>query len=134
MVPLAEVGVAGGVGRNTGNSFCDPAGTYVDCAITSINLPNAARVLVIGMVHASPQSGSDGGHGACKLVTNAGDVNGTRIDFYLDSHFDEDAAGLTGVTGVLGAGSHDFAVDCAEITGGLNYGQVGITAVALSPY
>jgi hypothetical protein len=134
IVPTAQVGIIGGVGRHTGDAFCNPEGPYIDCAITSINLPTTARVLVIGQVAAGAESGSDGGHADCKLVTNTGDVGGTRIDFFLESHSDRDATGFTGVTGVLAPGAHDFAVDCEEATGGVDFGQVGITAVALSPY
>jgi hypothetical protein len=134
VVPFAQVGIVGGVGRHTGGAYCNPEGPYIDCAITSINLPTSARVLVIGQVGVGLESGELDGHGDCKLVTNTGDVSGTRLDFWLNSHPEVDTAGLTGVTDVLGAGSHDFAVDCEDHTGGVNYGQVGITAVALSPY
>ena len=89
---------------------------------------------MIGQVASGLESGVTTGHGDCKLVTNTGDVSGTRLDFFLNSHPDQDASGLTGVTGVLGAGSHDFAVDCEDATGGMEFGQVGITAVALSPF
>jgi hypothetical protein len=133
-VPSAQVGFLGGLGRHTGVSFCNPEGAYIDCAITSINLPRGARVLVIGQVAAGLESGVTTGHGDCKLVTNTGDVAGTRLDFFLNSHPDRDGAGLTGVTDELGAGPHDFAVDCEDHTGGVDYGQIGITAVALSPF
>jgi hypothetical protein len=131
-VPNATVGELGGLGRFTGNGSCNPSSNaYLDCAITTINLPAATSVLLIGHVTAGAD-GADPWTGNCKLVTNSGDVPATGQYFYGSGDVEE-AGALVGITGALAAGSHDFAVDC-EQDNGIKYAGVGIVAIAISPY
>jgi hypothetical protein len=37
------------------------------------------------------------------------------------------------ITGTLGPGSVDFGIDCDQLSGDIQYGNVSITAVAISP-
>lgn len=131
-VPSAKIG---GFGRWTGGGSCDPEDlNYVDCAIVTLNLPQPARVLLIGQVSAGREIDADIGVGNCELVSNAGRIvpnSQTRVNTH---EFFENVA-LTAVTGVQAAGSHDYAVDCnqSEQIGAIDYVYAGISAVALSP-
>ena len=72
--------------------------------------------------------------GVCELVSNAGRiVPNSQVEVDTDE-FAQSVA-LTAVTGVQTAGSHDYAVDCnqTEGIGAIEYRDVGISAVALSP-
>ena len=129
-VPTAKIG---GFGRYAEGGTCNPSSNaYLDCKITTINLPYQAKVLLIGHVNAYPNSGDDVG-GFCKLVTNDGDVAGAYTYFAVPGNDFGDVGAIVGITGVLGVGSHDFAVDCNQYTGDIAYSYVGITAVAISP-
>jgi hypothetical protein len=128
-VPSAQIG---GLGRH-GIGSCDPTSpTYFDCAITTINLPTPAKVLVIGQASAYRNSGNSFGDGTCNLVTNTGTVDGTTVDFQVLADGAVPGA-AAGITGVLAAGSHDFAIDCNETGGGIYYWHAAITALAISP-
>jgi hypothetical protein len=131
-VPSARIG---GLGRWAGGGSCDPENeNYVDCAIVTLNLPQPARVLLIGQGTASREIDSDVGLGVCELVSNAGRiVPNSKVDVDTDE-FAQSVA-LTAVTGVQTAGSHDYAVDCNQIEGlgAIEYFDVGISAVAISP-
>jgi hypothetical protein len=132
-VPTALQARIGGFGDHAGNGSCNPSSSgYLDCVIVSLTLPASAKVLLIGQVDAEGDEGSSTGAGYCKLVTNAGDLPGTQSYFYISNSVPINS-GLTGITGVLSAGSHDFAVDCDQTSGGLNYFDVGLSAVQLSP-
>jgi hypothetical protein len=126
-VPLAKIG---GLGRFIGGQPCNPGANVIDCAITTINLPTASRVLLIGQANGYSENGNDYS-AECTLVTNTGDVAGTRQDWAGSSGSIEPGA-MVGITGVLPAGSHDFAVDCYDF-GNTAFQEVGITAVAISP-
>jgi hypothetical protein len=131
---LGEVPVAslGGYGRSTGGVNCAPSGTaYVDCVIVTLNLPSAARVVLTGQGVA--QGNGDDAAGDCKLVTQFGDVAGTQEDLFVHNYPDADGFALSGVTGVVGPGSVDFGVDCNNILRGMEYFEVGLTALAISP-
>jgi hypothetical protein len=129
-VPGAQIG---GFGRHSGGGTCNPSSnSFLDCAITTVNLPSPARVLVLGQATSLIASGTRAG-GTCKLVTNSGDVAGTLATLYADSADATDSTGLVGITGVLGAGSHDFAVDCNQTSLDIEFQNVGVAAVAISP-
>jgi hypothetical protein len=122
----------GGFGRHNGGGFCNPNSTaFVDCSITSINLPIPAKVLLLGNIASTSDAGN--ANGTCKLVTNTGDVaNATTHPAIYEAH-ESDTLGITGITGVLAAGSHDFAIDCNETDPDIRYLDQQITAVAISP-
>ena len=134
---VANVAKVGGLGRWTGGGSCDPESeNYVDCAIVTLNLPQPARVLLNGEVSAWSEANAKSRAGDCELVSDAGRiVPNSKIEMWAFEETGMQSAGLTAVTGVQTAGSHDYAVDCnqgAEF-GAIQYFNVGITAVAISP-
>jgi hypothetical protein len=129
---LGEVARAqiGGFGRYSGVSLCDPAGsTDVDCVILTVNLPQQSKVLLIGSVEAAAD-GSDS-IGGCVLATQFGDVPSTAFH-YIVNNGEEVGGSLVGITGQLGPGSVDFAVDCNNETSDMDY-VVSLAAVQISP-
>src|SRR5436305_1331477 len=130
---LGEVTLAkmGGYGRWTGAQSCNPGANVIDCAITTINLPVAAKVLLIGQATAYAETDNPF-NADCILVTNSGNLDATRQDYSGLGDNDSDSGGMVGITGVLAAGSHDFAADCYDF-GNTAFEDVGITAVAISP-
>jgi hypothetical protein len=137
---LAEVPSAriGGLGRWTGGRSCDPESeNYVDCVIVTLNLPAPARVLLIGQGSAVTEPDANSMGGDCELVSEVGRiVPNSRIEiFAFDFSVGAKNFGLTAVTGVFPAGSHDFAVDCNQEAefGAIEYFDMGISAVAISP-
>jgi hypothetical protein len=133
---LAEVPSAriGGLGRWTGGRSCDPESeNYVDCVIVTLNLPAPARVLLIGEVWAQREADANSGDGECELVSEVGRiVPNSKVVIVTDDL--GESVGLTAVTGVFPAGSHDFAVDCNQGgLGAIEYRNVSISAVAISP-
>jgi len=128
-VPMAQIG---GFGRSAGGGSCNPGGlSYLDCVITTLNLPRAANVLLIGQATAGLDGASSSANGFCKLVTNTGDVPLTRRVIETDG---APASGsMVAITGQLGIGLHDFGVDCNQNSGGVDYFDVQLAAVAISP-
>jgi hypothetical protein len=125
-VPLAKIG---GLGRSTSTgATCSPSGTgFEDCLILTVSLPSASRILLIGQGVAGEAGGANG---YCKLVTQFGDV-GPAED--LATGQNTDSFSLSAVTGVLGPGSVDVAIDCNNEVGGMFYINLGLTALAISP-
>lgn len=122
----------GGLGRYNGGGSCNPISTsFLDCSIQSIILPTSARVLLLGNISATSTAG--GANGTCKLVTNTGDVADTATHPAIYGAHESDHLGIAGITGVLAAGTHDFAIDCNETDPDILYTDAGITAVAISP-
>jgi hypothetical protein len=134
-VPSARIG---GLGRWTGGGSCDPESeNYVDCVIVTLNLPSPARVLLIGQGSADIEADANSMGGVCELVSEVGRIvpnSLIEIDAF-DFSVGTKNFGLTAVTGVFPAGSHDFAVDCNqnEEFGAIQYFDMGISAVAISP-
>jgi len=130
----AEVAEIGGLGRYTGDASCTPPGvTYEDCAIVTFTLPRTANVLLIGHVMAEDNTDYEA-YGNCKLATEGGDVANTVSSFDVPSGAADNGT-LAGFTGNLGAGSHDFGIDCNRTSGiTLNYNRASITALAISSY
>jgi hypothetical protein len=132
-VPAAKIG---GLGRWTGGGTCDPESeNYVDCAIVTLNLPQPARVLLNGEVSAWTEANASSRAGDCELVSDAGRiVPNSKKEIWSFDENGMQTAGLTAVTPVQTAGSHDYAVDCNQSAefGAIEYFDVGISAVALS--
>jgi hypothetical protein len=115
-VPLAQVG---GFGRDRYGGSCYPNGAaYVDCVVMRVNLPTRSPVLLIGATEAAPQNGD--AKGACKLVTQFGDVPYTAVDYHLHGG-DAVSGSLVGITGLLGPGPVDFGIDCNKFSGTMEY-------------
>ena len=115
-VPLAQVG---GFGRDRYGGSCYPNGAaYVDCVVLTVNLPTRSPVLLIGATEAFPQNGA--ATGACKLVTQFGDVPNTAADYHLPAGAIVPGS-LVGITGLLGPGPVDFGIDCNKFSGTMEY-------------
>jgi hypothetical protein len=126
-VPSAEVG---GFGRYGSVSHCDPQyPSFIDCLVLTVNLPTQSRVLLTG----SASGGASGdSFGTCKLATQFGDVPNTRVDWDLPDGA-QTPGSLVGITGPLGPGPVDFAIDCNQLGGNMGYDDVNLAAVAISP-
>ena len=117
----------GGYGRSFSGTGCDPnSTTYIDCGFTTLNLPSATRVLLIGATRG--YSPTADGFGFCRLVTSNGVLGGTDVGV---DHTEEIAA-LTTVTGVIGPGSVDFGIECQQTFSDIKFSEVRVSAVALS--
>ena len=120
--------VLGGLGRSTfTHAFdsCAPTtNTFIDCGFTTLNLPSATRVLVLGSTR---QFG--GANGGCRIAASTGFTSGET------SGTGNDAFSMNAVTGVVGPGSVDFGIECNGNPSGTDpsYQQVSVSAVALSP-
>jgi hypothetical protein len=126
-VPSAKVG---GFGRSTYGGSCYPNGAaYVDCVVLTVNLPTQSKVLLIGATEAFPQSGA--ATGACKLVTQFGDVPNTAADYHLPAGAIVPGS-LVGITGPLGPGPVDFGIDCNKFSGTMEY-FAHLAAIQIAP-
>jgi hypothetical protein len=126
-VPLAQVG---GFGRDRYGGSCYPNGAaYVDCVVLTLNLPTRSPVLLIGATEAFPQNGA--ATGACKLVTQFGDVPNTAVDYHLPAGAIVPGS-LVGITGLLGPGPVDFGIDCNQFSGTMEY-FAHLAAIQIAP-
>jgi hypothetical protein len=126
-VPLATVG---GFGRDKYGGSCYPSGAaYVDCVVLTVNLPTQSKVLLIGATEAFPQNGA--ASGACKLVTQFGDVPNTAADYHLPAGAIVPGS-LVGITGLLGPGPVDFGIDCNKFSGTMEY-FAHLAAIQIAP-
>ena len=126
-VPSAQLG---GLGRFGAAGSCNPTnGSLVDCKITTINLQTRE-----GAADRTCQRlrWADRGLGILRARHEHRKPPGSASYFETAANHSEQGA-LAGITGVLGAGSHDFAIDCNEAGGETSFQYVGITAVAISP-
>ena len=132
-VPSAALG---GIGRSAGTFSCDPESeTFVDCGFTTLTLPGTSRVLILGRLEVSAESGADLGQGVCRVVTSVGVVPGTSANVHA-YEFDGNVVSLVGVSGALGPGTYDFGIECHqyEFSGNaVEYREATVAAVALSP-
>jgi hypothetical protein len=126
-VPSAKVG---GFGRKGYGGSCYPNGAaYVDCVVLTVNLPTQSKVLLIGATEAFPQNGA--ATGACKLVTQFGDVPNTAADYHLPAGAIVPGS-LVGITGPLGPGPVDFGIDCNKFSGTMEY-FANLAAIQIAP-
>jgi hypothetical protein len=127
-VPSATLG---GIGRWQSHSGqgCDVSTQLYTCAFTTITLPQATRVLLIGTakVHDSAFSAQ----GKCLLATNLGDIGDSATTFVVDNGANEHIS-LVAIT-TQGPGAVDFAIRCMETSGDAVIYDAAIAAVALSP-
>jgi hypothetical protein len=144
---------AGPVGRSGAGGNCfDDDHNGEDCAIASIVLPRAARVLVIGTTGWGTASfddtdppGSDSDDvtstkGTCVLTRNGatlsgtartvGEVQGGGDETWIGGPFGGDVSTTT-VTAPLTPGTYDFALRCTEQDGDIDWGEGKISAVML---
>jgi hypothetical protein len=111
----ATKGSFGSQGRGDGvGPYCVPAGTFIDCVSTNLNLPRNGKVLV----NATTQWASvlAPGQGDCELRADGAPIAGTSADVGEDVDTTNVSAAntfaSTAVTGVLGKGNHTFSLAC----------------------
>src|SRR5687768_5805550 len=113
-----------------------------NCGSVAIDLPRAARLLVIiaGNVNvtilddvAGPGSGTDDSAkviGGCFAKVD-GDTEVTA-GTTLRTAGTSDSIAATGVTGPLEAGAHTLTANCSELDGDVDFGAVTVSAITLS--
>jgi hypothetical protein len=125
----------GGLGADTaipGNNCNPESAQFITCVQTrTINLAAPTRVLIIGQVDAVSDQPGVKGQGDCHVGSNVGFLpESTTTMFVKDQN---DAATMSGVTGVLGPGPIKFGLDCNEVSGnGIGYLFPHISFVELS--
>lgn len=134
---LGEVPAAtlGGIGRSGDPGSCDPEDTtYVACATVSINLPQPARVLLVGGTKALISQGATYAYGSCRVATDdaSGPIAGSGVDFDLTGDSWSQHAPLMTVAEYLNPGTYTIGIECNEQSGKIEYPQARVAAVALS--
>jgi hypothetical protein len=135
---LSEVPAAtlGGIGRYGFEGGCDPeAEEFVPCSVVTVNLPNPARLLVIGTAQAHAEGGDEpNGFGGCRIGTTSGPVAASEDWVQVKGENLYDNITVMAVTDVFPAGTHSFGIDCyqSQVGDGIDFPQARVTAVALS--
>ena len=144
-----------------GPGLCaDDDGFGTDCAEVSVTLPQSARVLLVSGSHwytssfddiaGGNQAGDDTDetYGTCTLRADGTTVSGTLAEpgELMDANanlatpswtigsgtsFNGGSLALTGVTPLLAAGAHTFALHCTEEDGDIDWSRATISAVVL---
>jgi hypothetical protein len=126
-------------GRFNAGGACDPGGSDITCATITMNLPRAARVLLVVSGSWHEQGTVDGsvlGHCFLYADTTAvwsasyGQKTATFEPNGLGSPYNGTVS-ETFVTDVIAAGSHTFRVDCRENEADITF-VTGLSAVRLS--
>ena len=130
---LGGFGRSGTAGSNVSLS-CDPeTATLVVCTSVDLTLPAQTRVLVIGQIVATGESGDPSNSATCELGTDVLDLPSTSTSIQTkDSGLDN--VTLVGVTPALGPGDVQFRIRCNQGgLGAIRFFESEIAAVALSP-
>jgi hypothetical protein len=104
----------------------------VTCAATPvIDVPAGARALVLARVRAFADGSAVGD---CFLGTSSvGVIPNTQHTFLPDDGKKfYDSVTLVGVSPVLPVGSTSFGVDCNQVSGDIEYDEVGATVVLIA--
>jgi hypothetical protein len=135
-VPSATLG---GIGRWTSPdaAACNPETTsFTTCAFTTINLPAATQVLLIGAVKPQAED-AGGGVGQCALATNPGQfiIPASLSGFTVggENYPNDRHVPLIALANPVGPGPVDFAIRCNEQSGKVFYFDSAVAPVALSP-
>jgi hypothetical protein len=135
-----DTGAQGPVGPSMGRSghggWCDPSSAgWIDCVTVTMTTPAPGRVLLVATGAYDNDNFDTGMAGACRLAQDGVQVVTTQLGSGNDAHT---AAGerygtlaLTGLTGVIAAGSHTFKLQCTETDPNLYFNNEELTAVAL---
>jgi hypothetical protein len=144
-IPASSIGT---VGRTSARSNCNddnhdnPVAGGPDCAIVSLTLPRAGRVLLTAAGGANVSTLDDVGGpgsnddsttsvtGVCKLAVD-GTLTTARVDVQLLDPTEDVPLALTRVTDALDAGAHAFALRCSEADGDIDFIGLELTAVML---
>jgi hypothetical protein len=99
--------------------------------VAQINLPNPARVLVIGTARAQSELTTPA-FGFCRIGTDINPVFPSTDKPRIDDDDIEENFTVTAVTDVMPAGLRSFGIDCDEITGKPSkFLEARVSAVAL---
>ncbi len=124
-LPAGPKGDTGAVGPTFGRSAddgCDPEAEFEVCASTgSISLPTSGRVLLIGSSSWDNDNDTAPNSGNCRFTVDGnqeGNQVGPTVGFGegTTTHTigEDGSVALNTVTGILSAGNHTFALECAE--------------------
>ena len=129
-VPSATLG---GLGNQSGSNNCFPESTsFATCAVGFIDLPAAARLLIIGQIRAEPDTGNGNGGGSCRVYSGPGPDALTPEPVFVNGG-QTDVIAISGITSVVGPGSLPFGLLCNETAGGIRYFDGHVSVVAISP-
>jgi hypothetical protein len=126
---------------------CHPASVaFVDCGTVALALPRSGRVLILANV-GYDGSNTNGYRGDCRLQAD-GTTVGSTISFgqagYVASGGvtvvggpgynanGQEGGGLNAVTGPLPAGTHNFALQCDQAGGTVEFSSTSVSAVMLA--
>jgi hypothetical protein len=126
----------GGFGRSTGGQTCNPEnppGDFFPCAVVTRNVSQPSRFLLIGQARAIREGNATSGTGDCRLGTTGGPIVDSQTFVSVEGSAPNEVLTIAGVTGRFPAGQPSFGIDCRETTGGIQFADAGITAVAISP-
>jgi hypothetical protein len=140
------------IGRSTAStqgggtsSSCNPSSNaFIDCGNVSLTLPRSGRVLIVADGTFDGE-GSLGYRGDCQLVvdgTRIGssialgtvNVNTTTGTVIMGPGYNpnaEDGFGMNAVSDVLAAGAHNFALQCEQVGGTVEFSQTFVSAVMI---
>jgi hypothetical protein len=124
------------IGRSGFQSVCEPGAVAVKCAQATLDLPRPGRVLVTtgGQWHSDDPAGTSI-RGVCRILHNNANLTGATEEGSLsqqtDGNQEQALSAQTVVTGVLAAGSHEFALACSDDVGDMDFTDTRISAVLL---
>jgi hypothetical protein len=128
----------GGFGRSHGGSFCNPeiSDGLLRCTVVTLDLQAQARVLLIGQATALREDDASQGYGRCEVVpfgTSSSSPTRAAVSVGTGQGLNPQNLSMVGITGAFPPGTHSFELRCQEVSGGIEFIQAGITAVAISP-
>jgi hypothetical protein len=132
---LGEVPVAtlGGLGRYGYSGSCNPEdAAHVLCSTVQVDLPQPARVLVLGSAKAVISQGATYAYGDCRVGNEANPIQASATGFDLTGDSWSQHASSMAVTDVLGPGPHTIGLECNEQSGKIEYPEARVVAVGLS--
>lgn len=140
-IPASELGTLGR--SQAGGAFVcddnDPVEGDI-CAVLTLDMPRAGRVLLGAQGVARALNGLDGDGtdnpgfvwGFCRfLADGASPPPEMFAESAITDQLGLDAWGMTTVTAQLPQGPHDFALECFEMDGDIDWRQIRISAVML---
>ncbi len=122
----------GGLGRWHDVASCNPGSAFYTCVFTSLDLPTATRVLLIGRTTGMCRAGGCNAAGQCRLATHISDIGSSTVSIKVSNQSYEQTP-LVAITGIVGPGPVDFAIRCMETSGDMEVIDSTIAAIAISP-
>jgi hypothetical protein len=134
-VPLATLG---GVVRGAGGSAglrCDPdTSAFQSCLTLSTSVPAKGRLMIVGQIRGTVETGATSGLGACRLKTTlTGLITDSEISISVVGARAADTAPLNALTAPVGPGNISITIECNQSgAGAIDYGGAGIRVVEVT--